>query len=350
VTDGETSQLENTMQDVIEEVPTEALPVVVEKISAGQTPAQAKTDAIAALTMKVYERASTLQLTEEECARLQADFPDEAFRPGAAGKQNLIYIEHAFLRDRLNEVFGPGQWALIPRQRWSEDFSYFKDNGEEIVGKKVYVEAMLCVRGAFVAEAVGDMDYYPKNLSTNYGDAVEGAKTAALRRCAKELGIGLQAWKKGWCEGWWARKGTQTAASGNENGPSDHAPQYGPKPPCPKCGKKDSVIIGKAEYGGGYVCFKKKQGCGHKWDGKDPRTGEDAAPEKDHGGSILDDWKKKLDPDRINLDVLNGEIMTDYRLISGKHPERTKVWSMILAAVKPFGIIYKHGGPFIKQA
>jgi hypothetical protein len=50
------------------------------------------------------------------------------------------------------------------------------------------------------------MEYYPKNASQNYGDAVEGAKTAAFRRCAKELGVGLQAWKKDWCDGWWARK------------------------------------------------------------------------------------------------------------------------------------------------
>lgn len=33
---------------------------------------------------------------------------------------------------------------------------------------------------------------------------------------------------------------------------------------CPKCGK-DSIIKGKAEYGGGWVCFAKKGGCGGKW-------------------------------------------------------------------------------------
>lgn len=34
---------------------------------------------------------------------------------------------------------------------------------------------------------------------------------------------------------------------------------------CPHCGKTDSVIVGKPEYGGGFLCFAKKQGCGHKW-------------------------------------------------------------------------------------
>lgn len=170
------------------------------------TPAQAKIDAVANLTMKAYERASTLQLTPEEVAALQADFPDEAFQPGAAGKENLIYIEHAHLRDRLNQVFGPGQWSIVPRNRWAEDYSFTNKYKETVEASRVYVEAMLCVRGCFVAEAVGDMVYYKNNESQNYGDAVEGAKTAALRRCAKELGIGLQAWKKDWCLGWWERR------------------------------------------------------------------------------------------------------------------------------------------------
>lgn len=34
---------------------------------------------------------------------------------------------------------------------------------------------------------------------------------------------------------------------------------------CPHCGK-DAIIKGKAEYGGGWVCFNKKGGCGAKWD------------------------------------------------------------------------------------
>lgn len=180
------------------------------------TPAQARVDAVASLTMKAYERASMLNLTPEECAALKADFPDEAFKPGAGGKENLIYIEHAFLRDRLNNVFGLGQWAIVPRSRWGEDFK--TTAGDEAT--RIYVEAMLLVRGCFVAESVGDMVYYKKNQTQNYGDAVEGAKTAALRRCAKELGIGLQAWKKDWCAGWWERESERRRSPRNALGRS----------------------------------------------------------------------------------------------------------------------------------
>jgi hypothetical protein len=35
---------------------------------------------------------------------------------------------------------------------------------------------------------------------------------------------------------------------------------------CPECGESKAVIKGKAEYGGGYLCFKKKGGCGAKWE------------------------------------------------------------------------------------
>lgn len=38
---------------------------------------------------------------------------------------------------------------------------------------------------------------------------------------------------------------------------------------CPECGKP-AIIKGKTEYGGGFVCFKKKDGCGAKFADNDP--------------------------------------------------------------------------------
>lgn len=276
------------MSDVYDDDPsiqTATLPAKVEKHADHLTPAQAKVDAVAALTMKVYERASQLDLTPEECEKLQADFPDDAFRPGAAGKENLIYIEHASLRDRLNEVFRPGQWSIIPRNRWNEV------NGNGIT---VYVEAMLVIRGCFVAEAVGDMTFYPHNNATNIGDAIEGAKTQALRRCAKELGIGLQAWKKGWCEGWWARKGKAPAQeqAGNADATRTKAPD------CPKCGKMGRESKDRP---GEFYCWKKKEGCGHIWTPK-PASGKPDPVDQ----AIVDAWKAKLDPDTVNCERLNA--------------------------------------------
>jgi len=39
---------------------------------------------------------------------------------------------------------------------------------------------------------------------------------------------------------------------------------------CPACGK-DTIIQGKSEYGGGWICFKKKGGCGEKYVAGDER-------------------------------------------------------------------------------
>ncbi len=70
------------------------------------------------------------------------------------------------------------------------------------------------------------------------------------------------------------------AASGNDAATTKREPL----PACPKCGKTASVIVGKAEYGGGLLCFKKKEGCGHSW-------GTDAHPltEKTGEGSVPSD-------------------------------------------------------------
>lgn len=197
---------ETTDLAVVEAQPAEGLPVdaalALARAHTPITPAQARIEAVAKLTASSLAKASELQLTAEETKALLADFPDDAFQPGAAGKENLIYIEHAALRDRLTSVLGMGQWAIIVRDTWNEDFQTAKG----IKGVRVYCRAMLLVRGCYVGEAIGDMDYYPNNASQNYGDAFEGAKTAALRRCAKELSIGLQAWRKDWCLGWWQRR------------------------------------------------------------------------------------------------------------------------------------------------
>lgn len=44
---------------------------------------------------------------------------------------------------------------------------------------------------------------------------------------------------------------------------------------CPQCGQ-EAIIAGKKEYGGGFLCFKKKNGCGAKFGEKDPAiTGQE---------------------------------------------------------------------------
>jgi len=159
---------------------------------------QARKDSINDLLTSAYVNASKLELTEKEIAALTADFEDGDFYRGAAGNENLIYLSHVSIRNRITKVVGLGKWALIIRRHWTEEFMTLKK--EQAV--RVYVEAVLMIRGCYVGEAIGDMTYYKSNASQNFGDAFEGAKSAALRRTAKDFGVGLQPWNKDFCESW----------------------------------------------------------------------------------------------------------------------------------------------------
>lgn len=327
------------------EGPDDAVPAIVQEkpASTKRTPTEAKADAVGNLLAAAVARASELRLTPEETKALKADFPDESFRKGAAGKENLIYIEHIHLRNRMDEVLGMGQWSIVQLSRWNEAFDYADRHGQKHEGIKVFVEGALIVRGCYCGQSIGDMDYYPTNASVNLGDAVEGAKSAVLRRCAKEFGIGLQAWSKTWCEGWWARQGTKTPTNQHTPG-ADDQPNRNELPVCPKCGKNDSVIVGKIEYGGGYVCWRKKPdtpGCGHSWGGKDVRNGQDAAPAKEYP-DILDSLKKLLDPEKP-MSHFNTVVLDFYKAIPGKHPQRAKAWKVIMDFVTENGTAWNKG-------
>lgn len=165
--------------------------------------AQARVDSVARVLDVAYQKASTLELTEEEIKKLLATFPDDAIRPGADGKPEMLYLEHAYIRDRLFSVFGPGRWALICRRLWSEEF--FTNKGGKAC--RVYGDCVLIVRGCYVGEAIGTGIYYLNNASSDYSDAAESAQSTALRRIAgKYLGIGLQLWQKEFTDGWKQRR------------------------------------------------------------------------------------------------------------------------------------------------
>lgn len=60
-------------------------------------------------------------------------------------------------------------------------------------------------------------------------------------------------------------------------------------PACPKCASNKSVIVGKPEYGGGFVCYGKKGGCGHKW------QAAESPPAEEPFGAPPSDAKAKAD-------------------------------------------------------
>lgn len=181
------------------------------------TPAQARVESVALVLNSAYQNASKLHLTPEEAKALMADFDDSDIRSGARGDQNLIYLEHAAVRRRLMEVFGPGQWTIINRRSWLDESAGW-----------LYADTVLVCRGCFVGECIGAMRYSPKNSRTNYADAVKGAESDALGRIAgTALGVGLKLWSKEFCDGWHQRQNAARNAPRQQQAPR---PQPAPKP------------------------------------------------------------------------------------------------------------------------
>ncbi|KAK0554750.1 hypothetical protein OC846_000566 [Tilletia horrida] len=91
----------------------------------------------------------------------------------------LLYLPEIKYRRILNKAFGPGGWGLAPR-------------GETSVGPKIVSrEWVLVCLGRFVSTARGEQEYFdPSGVAT----ASEGAKSNALMRCCKDLGIASELW------------------------------------------------------------------------------------------------------------------------------------------------------------
>ncbi|KAI8921951.1 mitochondrial genome maintenance MGM101 [Powellomyces hirtus] len=91
----------------------------------------------------------------------------------------MLYLPEIKYRRILNKAFGPGGWGLIPR------------GPHTVNNKNLSREYALFCLGRFVAQARGEQDYFNEDgLPT----ASEGAKSNALMRCCKDLGIASELW------------------------------------------------------------------------------------------------------------------------------------------------------------
>lgn len=128
-----------------------------------------------------YYGAFDLAITPEQGAKLAAKFAPEQMNILPTGE---VYVSHTHLRQRLTEAFGFGQWIMLPRGNFSQD------------GNLMLRQYALVIKGCFVAEAVGEMEWQPTNKRMTKGDAMEGVTSNALMRLCKAFGVGLQSWDK----------------------------------------------------------------------------------------------------------------------------------------------------------
>lgn len=157
------------------------------------TPQQRRVLEVSEALAPAYQKASTLEISDEEWQALIAPFPDSAIeiRP----HDGLIYIPHIFISNRLNQVFRPGKWAMIRRREWFDQDS-----------STMYGEYILLIRGCYVGESVGGHPYVARNPKQNYSDVLESTAAEALRRIAgKRLSCGSQVWEPEYCRQWQAK-------------------------------------------------------------------------------------------------------------------------------------------------
>jgi hypothetical protein len=122
---------------------------------------------------------STLVLTDSQRFKLAAAIADEELEILPSGE---VYAPQVRYRQILTDAVGPGRWGMV---ECSEPA--IKDNS-------VYQKWGLYINGVLVATAWGGHDYHPSNKRMSYVDSIESAKSNALVRCCKDLGIAWQCW------------------------------------------------------------------------------------------------------------------------------------------------------------
>jgi hypothetical protein len=124
--------------------------------------------------------AGTMELTEVQEAILFApvNTADVEIRP-----DGLIYLPWMEYVTRLRKAFGC-KWAIIPN-------GMPEINGDNLVVWGFY----LVVNGKLMGYAMGEQEYKPSNPQMTYVSACEAAKSNALMRLCKGIGITLELWK-----------------------------------------------------------------------------------------------------------------------------------------------------------
>lgn len=132
-----------------------------------------------------WSTAGKLVLTPEQQAILTAPIDDDDVEVKTDG---TLYLPWTVYAERFTQAFGPGAWSMVP------------------ISKPAQMDGDLCthyvlvVRGVVVAEAVGHMRYWANNRTMSWADCAEGAKSDAVTRCGKTLGIGYELFSRRWRE------------------------------------------------------------------------------------------------------------------------------------------------------
>lgn len=135
----------------------------------------------------------TLELKEDQIKALRRPVEDSEIEWRASkkdGPEDIPYLSHNGYRDRLDGAFGIGGWGMVPVGMPREMPSSSAEDNK--TGKAIYVPYALCIGGLPRIFTWGEQAIH----RMTYGDALEGAKSNAIVRCGKELGVARQLWDR----------------------------------------------------------------------------------------------------------------------------------------------------------
>lgn len=130
--------------------------------------------------------AGNLILSDEEKKVLYREIEetDVEIRP-----DGLIYLPWMEYATRLREAFG-GSWAMVPHSEPKRE------------GDLILWGFFLYIKGQFAGYSIGEQEHREGNKAMSWGDACEAAKSNALMRLCKGMGIGLELWKPSFINAW----------------------------------------------------------------------------------------------------------------------------------------------------
>lgn len=153
----------------------------------GQPPKKI-TDGLGAEIANLIHLSGTIELTgkQEKTIFAPVNEKDIEIRP-----DGLIYLPWMEYVTRLKEAFGM-RWTLLP-----EGLPKASPGGNSIMWG-----FWLVIEGKPYGFAIGEQEYYPENKTMSWSDACEGAKSNALMRVCKGIGISLELWRPSFIRAW----------------------------------------------------------------------------------------------------------------------------------------------------
>lgn len=135
-----------------------------------------------------FHGASAQKFTPEQEAVLFAPPDPETeleIKPTAFGE---VYPPHHVIRKRLNRAFGAGGWAMVPAGAPIKNADY------------VCQEWDLMAEGRYLATGFGEQKFQMGSNTLSFPTALEGAKSDALVRCCKGIGMFTECWDRDFTE------------------------------------------------------------------------------------------------------------------------------------------------------